>query len=148
MDLLALKTELTTDPAGIGYAAFLPDPLGEVERLLNERTLSASRPRFITARTILAECGAAGPGILDALEAAAAGNSAVKWAVKFLSQDSGIDVGHPNTQAMIDSLATGGALTTDQATALKNLAHQPVSRADVLGFGTVTVADIRAALGA
>jgi hypothetical protein len=89
--------------------------------------------RFVTARTILAECGADGAGILDALEAVATVNSAVKWAVRFLSQDSGLDVGNPVTQYMIDQLAGMGALTAGQAVALKNLALQPapVSRLDV-----------------
>lgn len=91
------------------------------------------QPRFITARTILAECGAAGPAILDALEAAATVSSAVKWAVKFLGDDSGIDVGNPATQYMVDQLAAGGALTVAQAGILNSMAMQPapVSRLDV-----------------
>lgn len=96
---------------------------------------SAVRSRFVTARTILSECGAIGPSILDALEAVAAspGGSAVKWAVRFLSQDSGLDVGNPVTQYMIGQLAAGGALTAAQATALTGLASlsAPVSRAEV-----------------
>lgn len=94
-----------------------------------------ARSRFVTARTILSECGALGPSILDALEAVAAtaGGSAVKWALKFLSQDSGLDVGHPATQAMIGQLATAGALSAAQASALTALANQPapVSAHDV-----------------
>ena len=93
------------------------------------------QPRFVTARTVLAECGVHGPDILGALEAAAAGNSAVKWAVRFLGQDSGINVGDPATQYMIDQLAAGAtpALSAEQAAALKNLAVQPapVSRLEV-----------------
>lgn len=85
----------------------------------------AIQSRFVTARTILSECGAAGPGILDALTAASAVSSAVKWALTFLSQDSGLDVGNAVTQGMIDQLAGIGALTADQAAALKNLALQP-----------------------
>jgi hypothetical protein len=89
--------------------------------------------RFVTARTILAECGANGPSILDALEAASAGNIAVKWALQFLGRDSGLDVGNPVTQAMIDQLVAGGALTGAQGDALKGLASlpAPVSRSDV-----------------
>jgi hypothetical protein len=91
--------------------------------------LSAGRasvqPRFVTARTVLAECGMLGASILDKLEEAATVNSAVKWAVRFLGQDSGINVGDPATQYMIDQLADAGALTAPQAAALKNLALQP-----------------------
>jgi hypothetical protein len=94
---------------------------------------SSIQPRFVTARTILAECGALGPSILDALEAASAGNSAVKWAVRFLGQDSGLDVGNPVTQYMIDQLVTATVLTADQGAALKGLAiaANPVSAHDI-----------------
>lgn len=85
----------------------------------------AVQSRFVTARTVLAECGMLGASILDALEVAAVGNSAVKWAVRFLGQDSGINVGDPATQYMIDQLAEDGALSAPQAAALKNLALQP-----------------------
>ena len=93
----------------------------------------AMQPRFVTARTVLAECGMLGASILDRLEAAAAANSAVKWAVRFLGQDSGINVGDPATRYMIDELASVDALTAPQASALKNLAllPAPVSRLDV-----------------
>lgn len=148
MDLLALKTELTTDPLNMGYGTYMPDPLGEVERLINAKTFSTVQSRYVTARTVLAECGAAGPAILDALDAASASVSAVKWAMKFLIQESGLDVGHSATQAMLDQLQTAGVLTADQATALKDLAHRPASRAEVLGLGYVTVENIRAALEA
>ena len=88
--------------------------------------------RFVTARTILAECGALGAPILDALESVAASNSSVKWAVKFLSQDSGLDVGNPVTQYMIGQLVAGG-LPAALGDALKGLASQPapVSPQDV-----------------
>ncbi|MGI4847367.1 MAG: hypothetical protein ACRYGK_04415, partial [Janthinobacterium lividum] len=83
------------------------------------------RSRFITARTILAECGADGPGILDALVAVSAQDSTVKWAVTFLSQNSGMDIGNAVTQYMIDQLQAGGAFNADQAAKLKALGIQP-----------------------
>lgn len=84
---------------------------------------TATQSRFVTARTILSECGAIGPSILDSLEAIAASNSAVKWAVRFLGQDSGLDVGNPVTQYMIDQLVIGG-MPADQGAALKAMAIQ------------------------
>ena len=113
-------------------AAVAARELDTIAALVSAGRLSV-QSRFVTARTVLAECGMLGASILDALEAAAAGNSAVKWAVRFLGQDSGINVGDPTTQYMIDQLAEGGVLTPDQASALKNLAVQPapVSRLDV-----------------
>jgi hypothetical protein len=91
---------------------------------LNAQPELTPQPRYITARTILAECGTHGPGILATLDAAVPMNSAVKYAVRFLGQDSGLNVGDPVTQAMIDSLAPD-VLTMDQAAALKALALQP-----------------------
>lgn len=93
---------------------------------LNAIPLQAMQPRFITARTILAEC-ADGGAILDALTAAGEGISTVKWALTFLSQDSGLDVGHPATHAMIDQLAAGGLLPAAHGAALKALAVLPLS---------------------
>lgn len=94
----------------------------------------AIQSRFVTARTIFGEC-AGGQGIYDALNAAATANSAVKMAVKFLEQDSGLDIGNPATQAMIDQLMAGAtpALTAAQGAALKALANLPqtVSRSQV-----------------
>jgi hypothetical protein len=80
--------------------------------------------RFVTARAVLAECEN-GATILDKLEAASAQISAVKWAMKFLQQEGGIDVAHPRTLGMIDQLEAGGVLTQTEADELKGMAVQP-----------------------
>ncbi|HEV2612534.1 MAG TPA: hypothetical protein VGU61_19890 [Noviherbaspirillum sp.] len=144
--LAALKAEVQADPTGKGYAAYLPASPGRVVELLNADTESGVKSRMVTARAILAECGPGASVILDKLEAAAANLSAVKWAVRFLSQDAGIDVGNPATQAMINQLVAGNVLTAAEGKALKDMALQPASRAAVLGFGVVTEADLRTAL--
>lgn len=144
---MILADEIKNDPLGHGYAAHLPDDPQRVVDLLTAQAGTAVKSRFVTGRTILAECDDGG-AVLDALEAAATTNSAVKWAVTFLSKDSGLDVGHPRTQMMIDSLAQGGALTQAQAEQLKALATQPASRADVLGIPAPTARDIIDALKA
>ena len=143
--LTALKSEIQTDPAALGYAAYLPDAPGRVCALLNAISTTMTRSRFITARTILAECGMDGPAILDTLDAVAANVSAVKWAMRFLQQDSGIDIGHPATQAMLNQLRAAGALQVSQVDALKALAVQAASRAQVLGFESVAETDLHAA---
>jgi hypothetical protein len=79
--------------------------------------------RFITGRTVLSECKD-GADILNAL-AAAASIPAVEWALKFLSQNSGLDVGNQRTHDMIDQLQAGSALTPAQAKALKALSLRP-----------------------
>jgi hypothetical protein len=61
----------------------------------------------------------------------------------FLKQDSGLDVGHPATQALLEGLAQAGALLQAEADQLKILALQPASRAEVLGFGPATEQDLR-----
>jgi hypothetical protein len=143
--LTALHAEVQSDSAGLGYAQHLPEAPGMVCELLNAQTLSMVKPRLVNARTVLAECGANAAATLDKLEAASAQVSTVKWAMKFLQQDGGLDVGHPVTQAQLSALAAGGVLTQAEADSLKNLALQPCSRAEQLGFAPVTESDLRAA---
>lgn len=147
MDYTVLKTELNTDPQGLGYAALLPSATGRIAEILNEVSAVNTEvsTRMVTARAILAEC-ASGATILDKLEAAGTVNSAVKWAVKFLGQDAGIDVGHSATRAMIDALVVATVLTESEANQLKNMAVVHTSRARALGLGRVDSTDIQRAL--
>lgn len=90
---------------------------------------TATQTRYVTGRTILAEC-AQGGAILDGLEAASLDTAkpyatSTKWALKFLEQDSGLNVGDPVTQGLLDILVMDGHLTAEQATELKNLAILP-----------------------
>jgi hypothetical protein len=142
MDLAALKNEIDTDPTTKGYAAHLPAAPGHVVDLLNAQTERMVKSRYVTARTVLAEC-AEGAVILDTLEAIGNQISAVKWAMKFLGQEGGLDVGNAATQGMLDQLEGGGLLTVEQATALKNLGSLPASRGEILGLGRVTEQDLR-----
>lgn len=87
---------------------------------LNADAPLVAAERFVTGRTIMAECDD-GAGILAALAGAAA-IPAVEWALKFLALDSGLDVGNARTQGMVDQLAGGGVLTEAQAGQLKALA--------------------------
>jgi hypothetical protein len=121
MDYAALKAEVHANPA-CADALAAKDCAALAAIVSTGRTSTQSR--FVTARTILAEC-AAGSAILDALEAVAGSMSAVKWAVKFLGQDSGLDVGNAVTQGMIDQLAAASVLTSTQAAQLKGLATLP-----------------------
>jgi len=81
--------------------------------------------RFVTERGVMS-CCPDGNAILDALDAAAPQNSAVRRAVGFLRQEAGLDVGDPYTQRMIDELSRLGVLSADQAAQLKALALKPV----------------------
>jgi hypothetical protein len=142
---MSLQTELTTDPLNRGYQQYVPDSPGVIVNMMNEPIYSMPKTLFVTARGILAQHGETGALILDKLELAAAGSSVIKWAMKFITSD-GIDVGHPTTQTMLDSMV-GTVLTQTECDLLKQMAAQPASRAEVLGLGFVTEADVRTALG-
>ena len=143
---MTLRTELSTDPLGRGYAAHLPDSPGIVADMLNAVNRTAVRSRFISARTVLAELGLGGAAILDALEAVAPAVSAVKWMMSFVKSDAGVDIGSPVAQGLVDLLVAGATLTAPQGAALKSLALQPCSRANELGLPPVSVLDVIGAI--
>lgn len=143
-ELSALADEIKTDPRSLGYAAHLPDSPGIVADLLNAQTQSVVKERYVTARTIMAEC-TDGAAILDALNTASGQVSSVKWMMTFLQQDSGMDAGHPKTQAAVDQLVQASLLSSAYGDELKAIANQPASRAELLGLPTVTVYDLIAA---
>lgn len=151
MDSAALHTEVMTDPACMGYAPYLPDSPGRVVEMLNEPRFSMPKTTMVTARGVMASFGLgpiAGAAFLDKLEALAANVPAIKWAMKFLQAESGIDVGEPATQLMLTSLIGVGGITAADIDGIKAMALQPASRAEVLfGVGVqITEADVRAAL--
>ncbi len=153
MDIQALKTELTTDPLAIGYAAHRPHAPGMLAQLVNAKTTQLAKERMVTARGIMASYGlgpTAGAAFLDKLEALAATVPAIKWAMKFLQTEAGIDAGEPATQVMLTSLIGVGGITQAEVDGVKAMALQPSSRAEVLfGAGVqITEADVRAALEA
>jgi CBS domain-containing protein len=142
---MSLQQELTTDPLGRGYQQFIPDCPGTLADMLNAPIYTMPKQRFVNARGVLAQHGMSGAVILDKLEAAAATNSVVKWAMRFMAAD-GIDVGHSTTRTLLDALV-GTVLTQAECDLLKDMAVQPASRAEVLGLGYVQEQNIYAALG-
>lgn len=153
MDIQALKTELQTDPQGLGYAAHKPHAPGMLAQLINAKTTTLAKEHMVTARGVMASYGLgpiAGAAFLDKLESLEASVPAIKWALKFLQQEAGIDVGEPATRAMLDSLVGVGGITQADVDGVKAMALQPASRAEVLfGDGSqITEADVRAALEA
>lgn len=153
VNLAQLKTELQTDPAGLGYAPHIPHAPGALADLLNAQSTTLAKSRMITARGIMASYGlgpSAGAAFLDKLDALAANVPAIKWALKFLQTEAGIDIGEPATQLMLTSLIGVGGITAAEVNGVKAMALQPASRAEVLfGVGVqITEADVRAALEA
>ena len=143
MDYAALRAEIDTGPLAAELTGKSDD---DVAAILNDKRFTTTGERYVTARTVLAELGATtGATILDKLEAAATQSSPVKWMLKFLTQDSGLDVGQTETQGCIDALAIAGVLTTDEASALRGMALLPTSRAEIIGFGSVSYNDVNKA---
>lgn len=104
---------------------------------LNAEQANNVSPRWVTGRTILAECPDA-EDILAALEAvAAAGSVATRWVVRFLAGDPGVDMGNLATRMKTETLVSSGALPREQADQLLDLAVRPV---------VVTRLDVEAAL--
>lgn len=99
---------------------------------LNADAPLVPQQRFITARAVLTLC-ADGSAILTALEAAAPHNVAVAYAVRFLGQDAGLDIGDPGALALLDRLLLEGVLTEAHVDQLRTIALKPllVTRLDV-----------------
>lgn len=138
MNYQLLKQEIVDDPLSQGYSAFLPDSTGWVANMLNERKFQAAKTRMVTARGIMASYGIGptqGALFLDKLESLSANIPALKWAMKFLQQETGIDVGESATQIMLTSLIGVGGITQAEVDGVKAMAIQPASRAEVL-FGS------------
>lgn len=150
MDFAVLQTEVQNDPESIGYAAHLPAAPGIVADLMNEHRFTMPKPTFVSARGVMASFGlgaAAGSRFLNKLEALAPAVPEIKWVMKFLETDAGIDIGEPAVQEMLASLAGVGGITQAEVDGIKAMAMKPASRAEVL-FGTnaaVTEADLRSA---
>lgn len=128
--LRTLGAAIAADPALAALPA-TSDGAWAIAEALNEVVGQAPSSRMVNARHVLAELGAAGAAALDKLEAAAASNSVVKWAVRFLD-GQGLDIGHPMSQGMLDQLAQAGVLTATEASALKALALADQTRAEAL----------------
>jgi len=131
MNATALAALIGTMP---GYTA--ETVAAEVRAWLRQSITVVLPVRLITARTVLAEYPggpAAAAAVLDKLEALAVSISPVKWAMRFLTTEGGLDIASPATRAQLDALATGGALTSEEAEHLKALGEQTVSRWGSIG---------------
>lgn len=145
MDLVALKSEIQTDPLTLGYAQFLPDAPGHVVDLLNGYT--QSKIKAIAAAQALT-WAASGPmsAIVDASNNAAhpARASALAF-LQAIGSAMAIDMDHADIRAQFDGWQAANVITQAQHDALIAVATQPASRAEVLGFGSVAESDLHAA---
>lgn len=147
--MTTLSDELANDPMGLGYAQWLPNSPGMVVQLINAPSFAMVKSLMMSERGILAQYPdgpVAADAVLTKLDTFAqtqqALASVVRRALRFLGDPEGIDMGSPATQSMLDAVQQAGVLTADETTKLKALAMQPASRAEVLGLGVVTEAQV------
>lgn len=145
-----LKTYLTTDPDGLGFAPLIAaGDDGAIAALINTAGANVIKSRIISARGILSDYSggpAAAAAVLDKLVAAAPAIPALRWAVDFLKSD-GLDIGHAATHSMLDQLAQAGVLTATECANLKALGFAACSWGEAAGFGNVTTQQIAEARG-
>lgn len=157
MNYEALKTEIETDPANLGYAALVA--IGSdagIAHLLNTTPAAQKRhvSTMVTARTLCAKLGfQPGLAILGKLEDQAANSSsqglriALKYILEWLKSETGLDVGHPEALTFIDGLRQQGLLDDTERNALHALSEVETSRAEEIFGQSVTHTDVAVALG-
>ena len=148
--LSALKSEIQADPLVQGYAAFMPGDPEHVAGLLNALQFTAIKS--ITAATALT-WAAQGPysAIVDASNNVAHPCRASCLVVRD-TLTAGLDV-HMENPALQQMFAAWknvapAIITQAQYDALISTATQPASRAEKLGFGSVTARNVVDAQGA
>jgi hypothetical protein len=139
-----LAEELRTDPSGLSYAKHLPDAPGLVVDLLNARTTTMAKERWVTGLTILSECPL-GASIIRKLKAASLQDAVVEVAWHRLLGATGLNVNDNATLATLNEMASADVLAVDEVNQLKAMAIQPASRAEILGLGRVTEEEVRIA---
>lgn len=134
MELATLRALIDSDP-DLAALDNTPDNAYAIADVLNQPAGVRITSRFVTARAVLAERGAAGAAVLTKLEIIGASVDVVRWAMRFVATlGEGIDMGHPMTRGMFAQLVAQGALSQGEADTLLSMAEAPSSRAlDALG---------------
>jgi hypothetical protein len=140
--LAILASELKNDPAGLGYAAHLPDDPTRVVELMTAQITTITGPlRSTTAKA----WAAAGPyaRIYDAsLDASHPCRASCLVIRESFSCGDLIHLEDPRLQAMFAKWAENNIITDAEYAELYELAKVPASRVDVLGILTPTNRDI------
>lgn len=130
MDLVALKTEITTDPAAIGYAGKSHE---EIAMLLNRPQRTVNREQFSGAD--LASC-------LDPVEFAALTAVQRTW-IQMLTTANGLLTLYASLRQDIRAVL---ATATKSLQKFNQTINRAGSRAEELGLGSVTTSDVADAL--
>jgi hypothetical protein len=150
MDIAALRNELTTDPAGLGYAPLLDaGSANQVAAALNEPRYPTDGP--ITIERLLR--WAAKYAVLPRLQVAAQSDNIALAGIAqvglLLTQNPNIpeiDLGLEDVQQMFAALVEAEVISAAQRDELFASGVHLVSRADVLGLGYVSADDISRAV--
>lgn len=132
MDLVALKTELTSDPVSIGYAAVITDH-DAVARLINRPQRTMNREQFSGGD--IASC-------LDPVEFAALTAVQRTWIQTLTGANGPLTLFASLRQDIRSVLATA----TKSLAKFNNTINRTGSRAEELNFGLVTTSDVADAL--
>lgn len=149
MDYDILRTELTTDPTGLGYAEHIA--AGSDNRIAE--LLNAPRGiHYVTVGMGDILIWAAQTGALRKLAAAKAHTDATvatvaETALALLTAPlEDVDLGRAEVRQMFDMLVAGGVFTAAERDQLFAMAQRPSSRAQDLGLGVVSDVDVAIAL--
>jgi hypothetical protein len=144
MDIQAFYNEIKTDPLGRGYASMTPAQLWASLSAVNitetvPGTMTDARGLYKILGPTVAE------PILEALQAASTSTALPAGVPQIIARvlawltppAGGVDLGDPNTVAMINQL-TPAVFTAAQAAAILAIAQQQVSRLQQLNCGDMT----------
>ena len=135
MDLAALKTEITTDPAAIGYAAIIGDHVA-VAKLINTAPRNipetSGRPSWELFQCVE-------PSELATIEADAAKSNRLKLLLSMPEIN-------PDARRLRQSIVFIFGAAAQTTTRFDAWAKRTGTRAEELGFGRVTESDIADAL--
>lgn len=136
-----LKTEIQTDPSGLGYSQATSD-LG-VANIINSTFSSGQRP--IPSLDLIAWAGQSGryKKIVDATASGDVNAASIAFAAqKILDRpDAALDLSLSDRQQMLGGLVFYGVLTSGDSTSLYSLGLSPLSRAEYLFGPGVTISE-------
>lgn len=142
MKIQTIKTELETDPLGLGYSG-MDDSAAAAS--LNEKTRSKLEP--ISSAELLA--WSANNTRLQSIKSAA--ESGADDTIKSVAQaaylmitrdDTTLDLNLTDRVALLDALVSYNVLTADDKASLESLATVAISRGEELGVGLVRAGDV------
>ena len=142
MKIQTIKTELETDPLGLGYSG-MDDSAAAVA--FNEKTRSKLEP--ISSAELLA--WSANNTRLQSIKSAA--ESGADDTIKSVAQaaylmitrdDTTLDLNLTDRVALLDALVSYNVLTADDKASLESLATVAISRGEELGVGLVRAGDV------